>query len=590
MSTIEEVKQKLDIVEVVGQHVPLSKAGRNFRAACPFHTEKTPSFYVFPDSQNWHCFGACGTGGDVISFVMREQGLEFGEALRLLADQAGVTLPSFQGSDTRKDERDRLHAANEAAARFFHDSLLKSPAGESARHYLQGRGFVAATVAEFQLGYSPSGREALKQHLAERGFTDKELVEAGLILETEGGRTRDRFYNRLMFPIRDTRGNTTGFGARALDDSMPKYTNSPQTLVFDKSGTVYAVDVAAATIRKQDRAVLVEGYMDAITAHQNGFKNVVAAMGTSVTERQVTILKRLTRNIVLALDADTAGTEAMLRCVEYENILDAEIRVILLPEGKDPDDFIRQDADQWPALVDAAVPAIDYAFDRTLAGLDLSKAADKSRASKELLPVIARIGDPVRRDHYLSKLANSTGIKYNVLEDALRGKTSAKASRRSSKKTAATPQAPLLSNRLEEYCLSLLLQHPELKQGDDPLLPEYFQNSQNREIFVRWQQAVDLAGLREGMDPSLVETVDSLASGELLDHRLQDKMYECVLLMRKRFIQDQHDKKEHVLAQIAVDEGSSATIAHLQDEGTEDIGILRATERKTDAIRRGKSQ
>lgn len=563
MSSIEEVKEKLDIVEVVGQRVPLTKAGRNFKAVCPFHTEKTPSFFVFPERQSWHCFGACGTGGDVFSFVMREQGLEFSEALRLLADQAGVTLPSRHQDDTRKDERDRLHAANEAAARFFHDSLLKSPAGETARHYLQGRGFVAATVAEFQLGYSPSGWEELKRHLAERGFTDREMIDAGLLVETDDGRTRDRFHNRLMFPIHDARGRTTGFGARALDDSMPKYTNSPQTLVFDKSGTVYAVDIAAATIRKQDRAVLVEGYMDTITAHQNGFKNVAAAMGTSVTERQVTILKRLTRNIVLALDADTAGTEAMLRCVEYENILDAEIRVILLPEGKDPDDFIRQAADQWPALVDAAVPAIDYAFDHSLAGLDLSKAADKSRASKELLPLITRIGDPIRRDHYLSKLAISTGIKYNVLEDALRGKTSAKASRRSSKKTAATPQAPLLSSPLEEYCLSLLLQHPELKEDDDPLLPEYFQNSQNREIFLRWRQTSDVVAFADDIDPVLREQVDSLTSRSLLDNQIDKKLADCVLRLREEYLRGLKMKQAAALAEAV---GDDAGVARLEED------------------------
>ena len=566
MSSIEEVKEKLDIVEVVGRHVPLTKAGRNFKAVCPFHTEKTPSFFVFPERQSWHCFGACGTGGDVFSFVMKQEGLEFGEALRLLADQAGVTLPSRHEDGPRKDERDRLHAANEAAARFFHDSLLKSPAGESARRYLQDRGFIAATVAEFQLGYSPSGWEALKMHLTERGFTDREMIDAGLIVETDDGRTRDRFHNRLMFPIHDARGHTTGFGARALDDSMPKYTNSPQTLVFDKSGTVYAVDIAAATIRKEDRAVLVEGYMDAITAHQNGFKNVVAAMGTSVTERQVTILKRLTRNIVLALDADAAGTEAMLRCVDYENILDAEIRVILLPEGKDPDDFIRENADQWPALVDAAAPAIDYAFDRTLAGLDLSKAADKSRASKELLPVISRIGDPVRRDHYLSKLANSAGIRYNVLEAALRGQTSPQASRQSSRKAASTPQAPLLSSPREEYCLSLLLQHPELKEGDDPNLPEYFQNSQNREIFLRWRQTFDLALLAEGIDPALREQVDSLASRDLLDNQIDKKLADCVLLLREEHLRRLKTKQAEVLAEAG---GAGADIARLEEDGIE---------------------
>jgi len=564
MSTIEEVKQKLDIVEVVGRYVPLTKAGRNFKAACPFHTEKTPSFFVFPERQSWHCFGACGTGGDVFSFVMKQQGLEFGEALRLLADQAGVTVPSRREDATRKDERDRLHATNEAAARFFHDSLLHSPAGESARRYLQGRGFVAATVAEFQLGYSPSGWESLKQHLAERGFTDKEMVDAGLLVETDDGRTRDRFHNRLMFPIRDARGNTTGFGARALDDSMPKYTNSPQTPIFDKSGTVYAVDIAASTIRKEDRAVLVEGYMDTITAHQNGFKNVVAAMGTSVTERQVTILKRLTRNLVLALDADAAGAEAMLRCVEYENILDTEIRILLLPRGKDPDDFIREDPASWPALVDSAVPAIDYAFDRSLAGLDLSKAADKSRASKELLPVISRIGDPIRRDHYLSKLANSTEIKYNALEAALRDQVSPQKPRRQTAKTAAMPQTPLLSSPLEEYCLSLLLQHPEIKEGDDPILPEYFQNSQNREIFLRWRQTPDLATLAEGIDPVLREQVDSLASRSLLDNQIDKKLADCVLRLREEYLRSLKMKQASALADAA-----GADIARLKEDGIE---------------------
>ena len=566
MSSIEEVKEKLDIVEVVGQHVPLTKAGRNFKAVCPFHTEKTPSFFVFPDRQSWHCFGACGTGGDVFSFVMKEQRIEFGEALRLLADQTGVTLPSRGEDDTRKDERYRLHTANETAARFFHDSLLKSPAGDTARCYLQGRGFVAATVAEFQLGYSPGDWEALKQHLAERGFTDREMIDAGLLVETDDGRTRDRFHNRLMFPIHDARGRTTGFGARALDDSMPKYTNSPQTLVFDKSGTVYAVDIAATTIRKQDRAVLVEGYMDTITAHQNGFKNVVAAMGTSVTERQVTILKRMTRNIVLALDADTAGTEAMLRCVEYENILDAEIRVILLPEGKDPDDFIRRNADQWPALVDAAVPAIDYAFERTLVELNLDTAADKSRASKELLPVIARIGDPIRRDHYLSKLANSTEIKYSVLEAALRGKTSPQGSRQSNKKTATTPQAPLLSSPLEEYCLSLLLQHPELKEGDDPILPDYFQNSQNREIFLCWRQTLNLAVLTDAIDPALRKHVGSLASRNLLNNQIDKKLADCVLRLREEYLRGLKVKQAAALAEAV---GDGAGVARLEEDGIE---------------------
>nr|MBC8477068.1 DNA primase [Dehalococcoidia bacterium] len=286
MSEVDEVKQKIDIVEVIGQHVKLTKSGRNFRALCPFHSEKAPSFYVFPERQSWHCFGACNTGGDVFSFIMKQQGIDFGEALRLLAEQTGVTLPSRVRLDARKDERERLHQVNEAAATYFHDQLLSSPDAAKARDYLLRRGFTADTVAAFQLGYGPDRWEALKQHLAERGYSESELVDAGLVVETDagsatGGNTRDRFRNRLMFPIHDARGRTTGFGARVLDDSLPKYTNSPQTLVFDKSGTLYALHLAAPAIRKQDRAILVEGYMDVITAHQNDFRNVIASMGTA---------------------------------------------------------------------------------------------------------------------------------------------------------------------------------------------------------------------------------------------------------------------------------------------------------------------
>ncbi|GAG27923.1 unnamed protein product, partial [marine sediment metagenome] len=261
---------------------------------CPFHSEKHPSFFVYPEQQSWHCFGACNTGGDIFSFVMKKESMGFGEALRLLAQRAGVTLPSRFEAGAEGKEKEKLYQVNQAAAQYFHNLLVNSPAAEKARNYVTSRDLSPKTVAEFQLGYSLNSWDALKQYLTERGYTESELLTAGLVVQTEEGKTHDRFRNQLMFPILDARGRTIGFGARALDDSLPKYINSPQTPVFDKSSSLYSINLAATAIRQQDTAVIVEGYTDTITAHQNGFKNVVASMGTSVTEKQVSTLKRLT--------------------------------------------------------------------------------------------------------------------------------------------------------------------------------------------------------------------------------------------------------------------------------------------------------
>jgi DNA primase len=408
MSVIDEVKQKLDIVEVVSQYTTLKKAGRNLSALCPFHTEKNPSFYVYPEQQSWHCFGACNTGGDVFSFIMRKENIDFGEALRMLADRVGVTIPTKFEPETAKDEKELLFKVNEAAALYFHNLLLNSPEAQKAREYLDRRGFSTETMSLFQLGFAANSWEALKQYLLEKEYSEDEILEAGLVIAADDGKTHDRFRNKLMIPIKDNRGRTTGFGARVLDDSLPKYVNSPQTPVFDKSGTLYAINLAAQSIRQQELAVIVEGYMDVITAHQNGFENVVASMGTAVTEKQVNTLKRLTRNLVLALDADTAGEEAMLRCVDYENTLDAEVKVAVLPEGKDPDDVIRGDPATWKNLLGDAIPVMDYSINLVSAGLDLTRAGDQSIFVDKIGPNLNKMKDPIRKAHYIQRLARLT--------------------------------------------------------------------------------------------------------------------------------------------------------------------------------------
>jgi DNA primase len=567
MGAVDEVKQRTDIVEVIGREVTLVKAGRTFKGLCPFHSEKNPSFYVYPEQQSWHCFG-CNSGGDVFSFIMKKQNLEFGEALRQLAQKAGVVIPTKFEPGIESQEKQRLYDVNQAAAQYFHNLLINSPAGKKAQGYIAKRGFTGETVKAFQLGYSANSWEELKKYLLERDYTEKEMLDAGLIIEAEGKKPHDRFRDKLMFPILDVRGRVTGFGGRALDDSLPKYTNSPQTPLFDKSGTLYGINLARDAIREQDTAVIVEGYMDVITAHQNGFKNAVASMGTAVTERQVNILKRLTKNLSLALDADAAGEEAMLRTVGYENSLDAEIKVIILPAGKDPDDVIKEDSENWRKLVAAAVPIVDYTFDMATAGLDLDTARGKALARDRLLPIIGEIKDNVRRAHYLQKLAGLLRVSERDLEADL-ARLRPRPTRRQPSAPEPQPVRSLVSSPKEEYCLALLLQHPELKRQEEELLPEYFENSENREIFIAWQRNAKIEAIRKKLEPAIHEHLDWLATRQLLSNNLEQKYTECALELREKFYRNLKSKQEVVLDLEAQLGGTAAELAKLKELGIE---------------------
>jgi DNA primase len=511
MSTVDEVKQRLDIVDVVSQYVALQKAGRNFRALCPFHSERTPSFYVFPDRQTWHCFGACATGGDIISFVMKREGLEFRAALELLAQRAGVALraPSAEQEDPR---REILRRANEAAAHFFHHHLLNSPDAVSALEYVRRRGLDQETIASFQMGYAPDSWDELKRHLSGLGFEEGDLLAAGLLVEGERG-PYDRFRGRLMFPIREERGRVVGFGARALDESVPKYLNTPQSPIFDKGGILYALDRAREHIRSSGQAVIVEGYMDAIAAHQHELGNVVASMGTAITERQVGLLKRHTRNLILALDADLAGSEATLRGIQVaadaadrtviavptwrglirqQEVLAAEIRVITLPPGTDPDEVIRRDPDEWRRLVERAKPVADHLFEAMAARLKgVSSPLERSRAAMELVPVLEGLTDPVAQATYVQRLARALELDTAGEETVLRALR-----RRGRRAPAAADDAgsqpalrPAPREPREEYLLALLLRYPVLRGQREALSPDLCSLSENRQLFEAWRIA-----------------------------------------------------------------------------------------------------
>jgi DNA primase len=429
-SVTDEVKQRVDIVEVIARYTQLKRAGAVYKGLCPFHNERTPSFVVFPNTGTWRCFGACGTGGDVITFVMRRENMEFREALEVLARQAGIDLapPQEQGQGS---SRERIFEANEAAAAYYEHTLLHHPAAEAGRRYLERRGIDAATRGLFRLGFAPDNWSPLRDFLLDKGFSLDLLLEAGLVKRNEErNSTYDMFRGRLIFPIRDRQGRVIGFGGRVLDDGVPKYLNTAETQLFHKSHVVYGLDLAYRAIREQKQVVIVEGYMDVIAAHQFGFPNVVACMGTALTPEQLKQLQHFTHNFVLALDADAAGQQATIRGLnqarqslarvrkpvagpsglEFEQRLNASLFITRMPEGRDPDDVIRADPAQWQAVIAAAKPLVDFYFDVVAAHADLTSATGKGQAVAELAPLIAELGDDVERQHYIQRLSRLVQI------------------------------------------------------------------------------------------------------------------------------------------------------------------------------------
>jgi len=554
MSVIEEIKQKLDIVEIAGQYTNLSKSGKNFKGVCPFHQEKHGSFFVFADQQRWHCFGACSTGGDIFSLVMKKEGLDFTEALKMLASRAGVVLPSPARQREDNKKYSRLHEANDTANEFFYEQLKNSPEAEKARIYINKRGIDANSLATFKLGYSSSSNDALIKHLSERGFSIKEILEAGLAIEVESG-IIDRFRNRLMFPITNNDGKTAGFGGRKMDDSQPKYLNSPETPVFDKSSLLYGFSLARGDARKQDVIIIVEGYIDVIISHQNGFKNTVAAMGTAIGEHQLEAIKKVTGNIILAMDADEAGEKAMLRLVDYENTLKNEIKVALIPPGLDPDEVISRSSEEWQQLLDGAEPLLDFSFSVASRDLDLDSAAGKSRFAEILLPNIAQIQNPVRQAHYLQKLSSMIKVDEQRLESSIKklgerkrqGKYDPSVSIKSN-------EDKLFSNPREEFCLALLIQYPELWENAHGLKQEYFANSENTEIFSALRTNNGPETARELLDGATLEYYNQLATRTLSSRNLENKLKEIILLLKESYLRRLLQNQEAILASMDLTE------------------------------------
>lgn len=613
MSIVDEIKDRLDIVEVISAYVPLKRAGRRYKGLCPFHTEKTPSFVVFPETGTWHCFGACGTGGDIFTFIMRYENMDFREALEFLARKAGVELRSEQPRDSEAErQRERLRAVCAAAALYYHHLLLNHPQAEGARAYLARRGIDEETIRSFQLGYALDDWEACQRYLLEQGHALEDIVAAGLVVERQSGSGYyDRFRGRVMIPICDVQGRVIAFGARSLDGSPPKYLNSPQTPIFDKGRTLFGLDKARQAIRAADQVIIVEGYMDVIAAHQYSYANVVASMGTALTEAQLRQLKRYTKNFTLALDPDAAGQQATLRGLEqarqaldretvpvltpnglvrYERRLQAELRILSLPNGQDPDECIRNDPEGWPALVESALPIIDFYLQRVVETYDLNTARGKASAVAEIVPLIRELADDVMRQHYIQLLARRVQVDERIIEQQVlkRGR---------GERQAAHPVPVDVSHierlDVEEYCLAQMIARPELIErvaaelaqvSVEPLDAEDFERAENREIFKLMQAAEGAWGVPEFVEqlPDALRSqwtrlAQAVAEMPALpaDEAVKD-MVDTVLRLRAARVRRSLGELQQLLAeaQEAGEEAAARDYTSLAQERTREIGQL----------------
>ncbi len=433
-STAERVKQQADIVRVVGEYVRLKKTGKDFSGLCPFHQEKTPSFTVSPIKQIFYCFG-CGKGGDVFNFVMEMERCEFPDALRLVAEKCGISIPKAKPSSpaerTQSSVRTTLVEMHREAQTFFVKQLQETAEGKLARAYLEDRGLDKATIERFGIGYAPSGGDVLLRHLKGK-YAEKLMAESGLVSRGEGGRLFDRFRRRITFPIANESGNIVAFGCRALGDDQPKYLNSPETPIYSKSNMLYHLDRAKEALRRSDFAVLVEGYMDAIAVARAGISNVVASCGTSLAEPQIKLLGRFTKRVIVNYDPDNAGQAATERSISILLEQDFEVRVLALPGKADPDKFIReQGADAYMKLLKESPPYVDYLIARARQ-MDMTTAEGKLRAVNFLLPYVQKIPNRILRSEWATRIAQQLRLDEPVLRAAL---SKAAAERRSEVKT-----------------------------------------------------------------------------------------------------------------------------------------------------------
>jgi DNA primase len=589
---VDEIKSRVDIVDLVSESVKLRKSGKSYTGFCPFHANaRTPAFAVFPDSGTWRCFGQCNEGGDIFKFVMKKEGFDFAQALQYLAKRAGVELePRTPAKDAEDEQETRLRNLLEESVTFYRHQLMQTAAGGPALEYLKKRGLNAETIETFGLGYAPQGWEIASQYFLGKGYSEKDLLECGLASERQSGSggIHDRFRNRILFPIRDANGRMAGFGGRILDpNDNPKFLNSPQTVLFDKGRLLYGLDAARKAIRAQDQAVIVEGYLDAIVLHQCGFTNVVSPMGTALTEDQLRSLKRLTRRLVLALDADAAGHKATLRGLEiareamdrseeaafdargllrYESRLQADLRVTTIPEGMDPDEVVLRDPEEWRKIVESAQPIVLHVMNTLVAGRTIDDPKVKREIANQVLPLIEDVPDRVEREDLRQHLARTLRLDERALTGTPASSNAARARHASS---AARPESGVkrpvrlsvndmavaqeaLPHALEAHSLGLMIRQPELVYSLDRTLQNRglsrvttadYEHTDHQLLLRLIHQSLDQDDIEperfitENVASTLKDLVESMmppvGGAELTSEKLLEDLYRTLLMLRQ---------------------------------------------------------
>lgn len=534
MDEIGLIKEKINIVDFISEYIPIKKAGVNFKANCPFHQEKSPSFMISPERGIWHCFG-CDKGGDIFKFLMEKEGVEFSEALEILAKRAGLQLKK---SSRKNNTIDRLFEANQKSLQFFHFLLMEHPIGQKAKQYLNNRGLTDETIKLFSLGYAPQNWETLTKFLKKRGFSVEEMTSAGLCVPSSRG-CYDRFRGRIIFPLVDVRGRVIGFSGRVLDKGEPKYINTPQTPIFDKGRNLYGFNLSKGEVKQKNEAILVEGEMDVIMSYQSGVKNVAASKGTALTEDQVQLIKKYTENISLCFDTDLAGDAAARRGIEIADQAGLNIKVIKIEGGKDPGEVCLKDPKLWEKSAENATPIYDYYLESTQRRFDAKTATGKRSIFNELIPIWKKISDPMTKEHYIQKLSALLRIKDDVLRKEMDKnmsltKAPTVAQVQQQQPVSKKDQKATVNDRrklLEEYLISLLLHIPTTKIYV-PNFPESLLTQEElKQIYVLLVIFLDsvsfkgnsfkISEFNNGLPEDLAQAVDRLYLMEI-DEKLEE--------------------------------------------------------------------
>lgn len=498
MDAVEDIKQRLNIEDVIGEYVELKRAGRNFKGLSPFNNERTPSFMVSPEKQIWHDFSS-GKGGNMFTFVMEMEGLDFKGALELLARKAGIDLEQYRrNGSARGKQKERLYAALELAAKFYQAQLKANR--EALEYVLKTRAFTKDTILEWRIGYAPNTGTALVNFLKRKQFTEREIQQAGLSTRRYRG-VGDMFRGRIMIPLCDPQGRVIGFTARILadDPNAPKYINTPQTLLYDKSHHVFGLHLAKEAIRKSKFVVIAEGNLDVISSHQAGVRQVVATAGTALTEAHLKTLSRFTNDIRLSFDADNAGVNATERAIPIASKVNVSLSIVTIPSGKDPDELVRQDADIWKDVIAKPKYALDWLIERYKSQLDITTAQGKRQFSDVILAVVRELSDQVEREHYLTQVATLIGVSKEALQAKLDHKapTEPRRLKTAKAKLTAPDKTTVDYLRAQNRLLALVLMQPALRRHIDMITEDMLPEERAKKLLAFLRANPDFAGDKE---------------------------------------------------------------------------------------------